>query len=471
MTSPSSVSGAFSMADQHWFAAASGDWNPLHVDADYARRLLFGEPVVHGVHLVLWALDRHFHSGGACPAALQATFKRPARLGETLALSSEAGADGQIELSVTGDRQAAVSIRLKGRGVTGATAASAPVLPRAWPVERDFPSLKGLSGNIVAALPDDVARRYPHAAKILGGQGVAGLLGLTRIVGMDCPGLHSLFSTIDITFDGHGTERLDYAVTQHHSPQAPLTLAVSGAGLQGKVTAFFRPVPVEQPDMTYLSTVIAAGSCAGQTALVVGGSRGLGEVTAKLVACGGGEVIVTYYRGQADAQRVVDEIVTWGGQARAVQLDVTRPDCLAGLDLRPTHLYYYATPYIGAPRQGVFDTRLSENFHRTYVSAFAELVLSLLASAASGLSVFYPSTVWVDEMPRDFPEYVTAKAAGEALCTYLGRHCPGLTILATRLPRVATDQTVGLIRRAVADPVPLIADIVQAMHQRGEKTS
>ena len=45
-------------ADQHWFAALSGDTNPMHMDALAARRTQAGAPVVHGVHAVLWVLDQ-----------------------------------------------------------------------------------------------------------------------------------------------------------------------------------------------------------------------------------------------------------------------------------------------------------------------------------------------------------------------------------------------------------------------------
>src|SRR6266700_6824354 len=47
----------FTDADQKRFAAASGDYNPMHTDALQARRTQAGAPVVHGIHLLLWALD------------------------------------------------------------------------------------------------------------------------------------------------------------------------------------------------------------------------------------------------------------------------------------------------------------------------------------------------------------------------------------------------------------------------------
>ena len=45
----------------------------------------------------------------------------------------------------------------------------------------------------------------------------------------------------------------------------------------------------------------APGEFANVRALVIGGSRGLGEITAKIIAAGGGDVWITYRRGKEDA--------------------------------------------------------------------------------------------------------------------------------------------------------------------------
>src|SRR3989338_692035 len=47
----------FTFNDQTVFARLSGDYNPLHVDPTIARRLIYGQPVVHGIHALLWSLD------------------------------------------------------------------------------------------------------------------------------------------------------------------------------------------------------------------------------------------------------------------------------------------------------------------------------------------------------------------------------------------------------------------------------
>ena len=48
---------SFSPDDQIAFAKLSGDYNPVHLDPVRARRTRFGYPVVHGIHVLLWALD------------------------------------------------------------------------------------------------------------------------------------------------------------------------------------------------------------------------------------------------------------------------------------------------------------------------------------------------------------------------------------------------------------------------------
>ena len=58
--------------------------------------------------------------------------------------------------------------------------------------------------------------------------------------------------------------------------------------------------------------------------IVTGASRGIGAATAKLAAKKGYAVCVNYANSRADAEKVVAEIVAGGGQAVAIQADVSR---------------------------------------------------------------------------------------------------------------------------------------------------
>ena len=68
-------------------------------------------------------------------------------------------------------------------------------------------------------------------------------------------------------------------------------------------------------------------------ALVYGGSGGLGQSTARLLAARGSAVVVTYRSREDEANSVVSQITERGGKAAAVRADVTNPkDCKAACD-------------------------------------------------------------------------------------------------------------------------------------------
>jgi 3-oxoacyl-[acyl-carrier protein] reductase len=66
----------------------------------------------------------------------------------------------------------------------------------------------------------------------------------------------------------------------------------------------------------------------GKTAIVTGGSRDIGRAVCEELAAAGAKVVVNYRGNSAAADAVVSSIRSAGGQAEAVQADVTLPgDC------------------------------------------------------------------------------------------------------------------------------------------------
>ncbi|MBL7126862.1 MAG: MaoC family dehydratase [Dehalococcoidales bacterium] len=72
------------------YAKASGDFNPIHIDADYARKTPLGGTVAHGMLILAYvsqmmtgAFERDWLSGGR----LNVRFRAPARPGDVITIS------------------------------------------------------------------------------------------------------------------------------------------------------------------------------------------------------------------------------------------------------------------------------------------------------------------------------------------------------------------------------------------------
>lgn len=445
----------FSFHDQHGFASLSGDRNPMHLDPIAARRTQAGAPVVHGVHLLLWAIDVFAAANAALSPIrkLRVRFNKFVYVGETAEIQvMERRADSvKLGIAVNGMTVSTITI---GMGDSGAARSGLdedlPViaLPAA-PVDVEFAEISRLAGRLPFATPATrLASQFPAAAEWAGPQRVAALAASTNLVGMLCPGLHSLYFGLVVDFCANPTavEAITFRVAFADPRFRLVRIAVAGGGLTGTIECFARIPPTAQPDMATFARAVESREFAGSTALIIGGSRGIGELTAKAIASGGGRAIITYAIGSADAQRVVAEITDAGGLCEAIPFDVRKPakDQLAMLAHSPTHLYYFATPTISGRQSDAFSRQRLDTFLQMYVDGFGSLVQALHESGRT-FTAFYPSSVFVTERPQGMAEYAMAKAAGEILCAYLNDTLASTRIVVSRLPRMETDQTATFV--------------------------
>src|SRR5262245_14196685 len=63
---------------------------------------------------------------------------------------------------------------------------------------------------------------------------------------------------------------------------------------------------------------------AGKVAIVTGASRGIGRAIAKRFVQDGAAVVVNYSQSAEQAKEVVETIESWGGQAVAMQADMSQ---------------------------------------------------------------------------------------------------------------------------------------------------
>jgi 3-oxoacyl-[acyl-carrier protein] reductase len=63
----------------------------------------------------------------------------------------------------------------------------------------------------------------------------------------------------------------------------------------------------------------------GKSALITGGSRGIGRAIAERLAADGAAVVINYARNKERAQEIMSAVLAKGGKALAVQADVSKP--------------------------------------------------------------------------------------------------------------------------------------------------
>lgn len=461
----------FTGADQARFAAMSGDYNPIHVDPVRARRTIAGEPVVHGVHLLLWALDTFAagESGLPPPSSLRADFTRFVTLGQPVETILHRRAADAIHLRIAADGATFCDI-VVGLGPRVTETQDIPgtverIAPGTDALDIPLDRIEGLRGRVpFATPPGEIAALFPAAAGWLGARRIAALAASTRLVGMIAPGLHSVYGglRVDLVDDADPEEALAFEIGP---PRHRLIAArIGGGGIAGTLRALARAAPAVQPGMAELAGIVAPDAFAGSHALIVGGSRGLGELTAKIVATGGGRVAITYRVGAAEAEAVAADIRGAGGVCDILRYDVGLPagPQLDALGMGPTHGYYFATPVIARPNSAFFDPARLRALEAFFVDGFWDFALALRARRPDA-ALFYPSTVFIDERPRGMAEYAMAKAAGEILCAEINATMAPLHATAARLPRLATDQTAAAVAVSTASAVETLLPLIRAV--------
>jgi MaoC dehydratase-like protein/short subunit dehydrogenase len=460
------ISGQFEITAQQNddFAALSGDYNPLHIDAIYARRLQFGRTVIHGIHHLLRVCDvialQLDDSLNFNISLLDAYFPNPASLGQPI----------EYTCIISDDfRSFSINSRFENKTILSATIKTSKTFtdtvtniisaspPKEQPLSQSFPPHHA-KGSCELYLDQKLARDlFPSLFPICRPNQLAQILACTRIVGMKCPGMHSIFSRIYLEYISKLNQELDHSIEyhEHHKDVRVqiMKIAIGSTGVKGILDTFFRPPPVEQPSLSKIFQQVDPIEFSHQRALVIGGSRGVGETTAKILLAGGANVIVTYSQGQREAEKLLYEAdnLQLSKKLKIHKLDVLNSQSSIPILFKdkqlPTHIYYFASPHIQANRSKHWNEEIHRRFCDFYLQAFFNIISTYteLADSANPIKVFFPSTIFITQPEKGYTEYAVAKASGECLCLQLGKRNQYIQFYTPRLPRMSTDQTSSII--------------------------
>ena len=442
----------------------------MHLDPVLARRTQAGSPVVHGMNALLWAFDVFCAAQPDTPlAGASVKFDRFILLETDVFLWLSQGRATKLVLrDERGLRLMTIVLNPSASKAQSPQANGLPwTMPSSFPHVPETPGSHAVSGQSGVLRLCELTQDYAHLPVRIGIDAINAIAGLSTLVGMVVPGLHSIYFSVDLLFGETQASQglLGYEVLRVQEAFQLIDIGTQAAGLTALVKAFFRPPPTRQPSVCDVRPLVREGEFEQVKALVIGGSRGIGEVTAKILAAGGADLAITYAVGKHDAQGVADDIVANGSHCAVLQLDANQaiaPQLSGSLSFIPDVIFYFATTKIFLQNEGLFDAQAFARFSHVYVNAFGELC-NFAAALEAPVALFYPSSTALDERPKNMTEYAMAKAAGEILCADAERACPRLHIKTERLPRLLTDQTATVSIVETTPIVPLMLSILRSM--------
>ena len=242
---------------------------------------------------------------------------------------------------------------------------------------------------------------FPGLHEVFSPDDTAVLLASTRVVGMRCPGQWALFRQLTWEAPIDDPSRHDELAFRVSSVDRRFDLVklelTDGERVLVAEVQLRRPPPA-QPSLAVAKSLVRPGEFADVRALVVGGSRGLGEVASKLVIAGGGRVLLTFRSGKEDAETIAREL---GSRSSILRLDIDKATSTLPPEIKtfdPTHVLYFATPPISKRPPGSWDNETFERFANVYADGLSRLLELLESHAVNGL--FVPSSTYMSTMPR-----------------------------------------------------------------------
>lgn len=446
----------FDKTSQKAFAFGSGDYNPVHLDAVKARKSYSGQVVVHGIHVFLWAFDHLCRIGlieqsDILRQQIRCKFKKTIFLGEEIKLFRRRNPkSNKNEFIVEKDRVQLVKIQLtqklfRPKVDFKEVFEAYQVGESKKPLELDLHAIRKRNLRLnFGGLDINYFRKFSKLSEYISLERIRAIAVMSAAVGMIAPGQNSLFTSFLLSIDSVISDEDSGVlhVADFNPNHKLLDLFFSGSGIFSHIQALSLPKPISPPSSSHVQRVVSEEKYNLKFALIVGGSRGVGAIFARILANACVKTIITYNNGRDEAHELsADPYI------ECIHFDAYTTDIsvfIRQLPVEVSALFYFVTPKIFFRRTKYFHKEKLDLFNHCYVKVFQELFIKLRDHSMSLKYVFYPSTVEVRKEKSLNLEYCEAKLNAEEICREFSIEFDNIKFFVPRLKKITTDQTAWL---------------------------
>ena len=444
---------------QKKFSLFSNDDNPIHLDRDYSKIFFDNQKIVYGALIVIKSLSYLNKAQFKKIGSLNIDFFKPIYVNQEVNIEIEIKKTEYV-FSIYVERDCKVKILAKFEKKKF----DQPINDELVKIENDKELLKKLKVNSGFEI-NKKFKNFSFLKKLNLDQAFLNELGfLSYFVGSVFPGHGAIITNIEVKFskitNKHNSKKYEIFLKYLNKILNSSVVSIKNNN-QYKITSFFIPKKSYDKNKLNFNKIIKKNEFAKTKNLIIGGSRGLGFITANIISSGNGKVFLTYRDNLKKIKKQM-KLQNKNSINRYIKFDINHDlsyKKLKNLDLN--NLFYFPTSKIFLDKKELFEENIFENFNNFYIYKFYRLC-QLFETRQNKINIFFPSTISIQNYKfLGLNEYIMSKSASEVLINNLNRSFKFVKIYVYRLPRLDTDQTSNIMGIKSLNPYKKMLTIVR----------
>lgn len=426
----------FFQSDQKKFAKLSKDYNKIHISPNESRKMIFGRQIVHGINILLYGLNFFFKNKKKLKINnLDCIFYKPVFLREKIYFFLEKKKNVYI-----------IYIKKKNNILCCIISLNLNNDEKAFFEKKNV--FKKNKIKFLRRKKFSINNNYNYLKSKISNNQFQDILSTSYIVGMINPGKYSLFSRllVNLNLKKNENNKIKFMIKKFDKRINQIEIILDSC-INAKIYAF-KYNYFEQKSINILKKRIRKKILNNKRTLIIGASRGLGEVTSKLMALLGSKLVLTYNLEKNNIFKIKNEIAnSTKVSCTLLKLDILKKDYRSKQKFfdKIHYFFYFASPKITATENNEFNNRIFLDYKNFYLNKFIEFCLFLDKISKEKIKVFYPSTVYINEKNNIFKEYILAKKIAEKKIKLLNKKLKKIKIEIFRLPEMCTSQNMKVL--------------------------